>query len=263
MAATASTLLLLVIALIGFCKGEGAILDSTAPDHLTTAAKHLNFPGYRPPRACKLDGLEFATGAFVFESLVKHGVHAQSWLKNKGRCREDRLEFAGVLEAHEVDKFVGHRRKYKVLPVRGQLSYFKSLYNHVCNKMTPEKVAARANHGVNCSRRDEFARLQSIGFEEMNECYDPNRIRDRVVEAGPEHLLFYDYAALGDLTDPFCENSLNDTVGTIGINSGTAQGYEDYWEAQSVSTWRAGLSKFWDDMYVQLQRHKCLYFEKM
>ena len=57
MAATASTLLLLVmIALIGFCKGEGAILDSTAPDDLTTAAKHLDFrffeikQFYRPSR---------------------------------------------------------------------------------------------------------------------------------------------------------------------------------------------------------------------
>ena len=72
-AANAPTLPLLVIALIGFCKGDGAILDGTAPDDLATAANHLNFPGYRPPRACKLDGAEFATGAFVISTFVKHG----------------------------------------------------------------------------------------------------------------------------------------------------------------------------------------------
>ena len=207
---------------------------------------------------------------------MKHGVHTQFWLRENGRCRKDRVAF--VLPVMDLDReqlqqfesrshtralsvpeFVGHPHTYKALPVRGQLSYFKSLYNYVCNDHT--KAAGRALRGINCSKRNEFAHLQSIGFQEMATYVNPNRIRDLVVQAGPKHLLFYDYAALGDLIAPFCENGL-ENAGVAQMNSASAQGYEDFWDAQNVSTWHAGSSKFWDDMSVQLKRDKCLHFEE-
>ena len=231
------------------------------PDDLAAAAKHLNFPGYHPPRACKLDGAEFANASFVFAALVKHGVHSQSWLHNNGRCRKDRLAFVPALSTGKssVPAFVRHPHTHKVLPVRGQLSFFKSVYNHVCNKKL--KAGLRAKNGINCSKQNEFAHLQSIEFQEMSSNRDPNRIRDLVVQAGPKHLLFYDYAALGNLTAPFCENGLENMTGEE-MNSASDQEYVDHWGAQNVSTWRAGLSKFWDDMSMQLKRYQCLHFEK-
>ena len=216
-------------------------------------------PGFKFVGACRLSDARFTNGSFALAPFVKHGVHSMGMRRSHGGCNE-RLQFEGnVLTTgkESLHNFAHRPQKYKVLPVRGQVSYHVSIYNHICNKA--EKSERRIQEHINCSHRNEAFHMRNLGFEEMRPLYDPNLIRDMIVDIKPEHLLFYDYKALGPLTDPFCKKPL--LQGSIEMNDAAAQNYVDYWKLHHVRPW--SISELWETMYMQLEKYSCLHYERL
>jgi hypothetical protein len=227
----------------------------------------VELAGFRLMGACRLDDPEFAGGSFVFGALVKHGTNSMFYLSRK--CKSKRLHFWGHGEDARAlligqrlhDLLEEARGQYLVLPVRGQASFHKSVYNHVCNKVNGEKEFARARHHIDCNARDEFFHLRSLDFQEMALKCNPNLIRDVVVAAKPEHLIFIDYKALQNLTDPFCRGTLSAIEGSVQMNDAAAQNYTDYYSKWNVVPW--SFSQQWDAMYDQLQQVSCLHYARL
>lgn len=222
-------------------------------------------PGYTFAGACKLDDAKFASGSFLFANIVKHGCHAQKYLQH--HCHNERLVFRGgsPLKWQTVHEFVSSKERYKVVPVREHLSFYKSLYNHICNKKSKIKIKVRTRYSIDCSKRNELPSMASNNVAEMADAWSNiDRIKELIVLARPKHLMFIDYKALGQLTDPLCKESLTKLSG-IHMNSAVAQGYTDYWSAYNVSEFYPTMpvAHIWDDIYPQLERDLCLHFEAL
>jgi hypothetical protein len=215
-------------------------------------------PGYRFAGVCTTlaDG-KFQNSTFRFVPLVKHGIHAQGLLKRT--CSSNRFRLAwppgqSSKSIQKVDSF--SEQVVYVVPVRGQMSFQKSVFNHVCNKQTAAKRQMRKRYGIDCQYHSW--NLFSIRADEMRPEADPNWLRDLLVSRRPKNLVFYDYLKLGQLTDPLCRNKF-DWAGTKQINSAEAQGYKDYWSALGNAS-AFSINQRWDNMYKKLQAYSCMIY---
>jgi len=214
-----------------------------------------NVPGYEFAGTCTTlaDSHLGENATFHFGGLVKHGIHAIGVL-SRG-CDEKQRISGNILRDDSIMGFANTTATYHLLPVRGQASWHKSVYNHVCNKDLKEGM--RKQKDIDCTRGDESFRLRLTDFAESGPSMNPNKLREFVVLARPKNIIFYDYLQLEELTAPLCHSSIDPH--SVKINSADAQGYEDFYTKWNIKPWSR--SDFWDDMYTYMSSTTgCLHY---
>lgn len=229
------------------------VLLSPRPSDVMTAV-----PGYAFAGTCEtLSDPQFGnTSTFHLGAFVKHGVNAFGFARHA--CKDNHRIFFqnGALKLDGVPSFMSVPTDYKVLPVRGQASWHKSAYNHLCNKVA--QAGWRTRRRIDCETMDMSLYFQMLDEQEVKVNVDPNRVRASVVSHRPKHIVFYDYLILEKLIEPLCKN-LKIRTSSAEINSAAGQGYIDYFSQWKVAPWTK--SDFWDKMYDDLRRtNGCLHY---
>jgi len=245
-----------VVAFLLFATGIGHVLRSYNLLRSPLSVGIPSVPGYEFAGTCTtLADFSMPNCTFHFGGLVKHGIHAVGMLRRGCDNTSKQRITSQILRVDNIMRFANNTATYHLLPVRGQASWHKSVYNHVCNKVT--KKGARRKYDIDCTRGDESFRLRQTDFQESGPSMNPNKLREFVVVARPKNIIFYDYLQLEKLTAPICHSSVEQH--SIEINSADAQGYEDYYTKRNIKPWSR--SDFWDDMHTYLSSTTgCLHY---
>ena len=157
--------------------------------------------------------------------------------------------------------FLDHTRaeNHIILAVRGQASFYKSAFNHVCNKDTSELRSWRQRRDVDCRRKGEFVRLLRLNEMELSLRNSPFLMKEALMLAPQvRRLMLVDYACLPRAILTLCGAPIGEDDNSIAIaNSAEKQGYTDFWSNHNYTHF-APFSPAWDDIYERLSAACCL-----
>jgi len=225
-------------------------------------------------RALRKQGTPVDIGMFV-----KHGLHSSELIPKSCKVGPRRLKVTrftpGISKRKtgnpkrfpaisRVERFVSSDSSHKVLPVRSQTSFYKSVFNHVCNHDSSIKRSWRERHHVNCTREGELARL--LGLNEMELAYtsSPFLLKEIILRSpGINNVMLFDYKCLPTIVKALCDEPMPsyDNMTVEEKNSAADQNYTDYWALHNYSSFLP-FNPFWDEIYERLKETCCLEFAR-
>jgi hypothetical protein len=148
-----------------------------------------------------------------------------------------------------------------MLAVRRQSSFYKSVFNHLCNKQTKSKVEWRRENHVNCSNEGEFVRLIELDSREMAAHISPFLVKEAIMQSNEvQTLMLVDYKCVPQIVQLLCGDFMSLSINRLDgkkMNSAEEQNNTDYWSMYSRTTF-APFNPFWDIIYDKLSQMCCL-----
>ena len=203
--------------------------------------------GFRIVGKCDLLSWKKYNETIDLAIFLKHGLHVASQIpRTCGMIKNFRQNELSTF----VEKNPSH---HKILAVRDQRSWYKSAFNHVCNKKTPAKERWRMDNSVNCSRKGELFRLINLNEQEIF-LPGPFVLKENIMHhESVKKIKLMDYTCLPKFINTICEEKMPTFQEMNGIfsNSADGQNYTDFWGMNSYSDF-APFNPFWDVVYDHL-----------
>mmetsp|Transcript_14121 Transcript_14121/g.30186 ORF Transcript_14121/g.30186 Transcript_14121/m.30186 type:complete len:283 (+) Transcript_14121:217-1065(+) len=164
-----------------------------------------------------------------------------------------------------VFEFIDSPATHKILAVRDPTSFYKSAFNHICNKDTEKKATWRREHDINCRRRHELKKMIDLDQQELAYNHSPFRLK-KIIMKSPKvrNVMLVDYTCIPKVISSLCEEpmvSSPEQLGEFG-NSAVAQDYTDYWSMHNRTLPNTQYFWFWTNVYETLKHECCLEFVK-
>ena len=206
--------------------------------------------------------------------FVKHGLHVtKNLLRNCPAVEQHvlvstrRLPFIQWYPMLKWNRFtISKTNEHKMLAVRSPSSFYKSAFNHVCNKVTATKMKWRQKNHVNCTNPDEFDRIMKLQSAqrtgELNSWSNPFSLKNSIMKSKDiRTIMLVDYQCIPKVISNLCGNKLVDNTKVVSKsgNSAAEQGYIDYWSLQNYTQLpRDPFTQFWEEIYDVLAAECCL-----
>ena len=119
-----------------------------------------------------------------------------------------------------------------MLAVRGQASFYRSAFNHVCNKKTKTKEEWRKQRDINCSRIEEFVKVVYLGEKELAINNNPYLAKEVIMRSTRiKRLMLVDYKCIPKIVNSLCDSPMISYENMSGTDSNSAigQNYTDFW----------------------------------
>ena len=153
---------------------------------------------------------------------------------------------------------------HKILPVRGQASFYKSAFNHVCNKKTKAKNNFRSHFDIDCTREGELGKLLSLNTAEISWTKSPFIMKEIIMQSREvKSVMLMDYTCLTDVVNSVCDANMKqyDELSGKQSNSAAGQNYTDFWSMHDYAP-LLPFDPFWDTVYANLTETCCLEFTR-
>lgn len=213
--------------------------------------------------------------------FVKHGLHVtrnffpRDCITNGGGGVDRHVivaERSGPLSIERawyptrtVNEFIDSPATHKILAVRDPKSFYKSAFNHICNKDTEKKEAWRRKHDINCRRRHELKKMMQLDQQELAYNHSPFRLKKIIMKSSKvRNIMLVDYTCIPKVISSLCEEPMVSSPEELGEygNSAVAQDYTDYWSMHNRTIPNTQYFWFWTDVYETLKHECCLEFVK-
>lgn len=206
--------------------------------------------------------------------FVKHGLHTTNrkffpedcpnLMRNSLTSGHVDKEEVTWYPSQNVHAFIRTKRP-KLLAVRNRASFYKSAFNHVCNKMTKYKIDWRQNNNIDCSRKGEFDRIMKMDEQELALRFSPFLLKSKIMKSWKvRQIMLVDYTCISQVVSIFCgDDGVNDEImEKIGTNSAESQHYVDFWSMHNNTLPANRYGQFWDQISDKLSETCCLDLRK-
>ena len=218
----------------------------------------LSHGGLVAKRVCDLRGIKDRNETVTLAMFPKHGTHVSYGIP------KDCMKKIQVNSEEKVAEFIHSESDHKILPVRGQASFYKSAFNHVCNKKTKAKNNFREHFDIDCTREGELGKLLSLNMEEISRKKSPFIMKEIIMQSREvRSVMLMDYTCLTDVVNSVCDASMQqyDELSGKQSNSALGQNYTDFWSMHNYPP-LLPFDPFWDDVYANLTETCCLEFTR-
>lgn len=230
--------------------------------------------GFKLRGECDLLAIKEQNVTIDLGVLPKHGVHSSNMIPRS--CKYSRNSTSRGHKQHgvkvrrygygenslEFGQIITSGNEHKILPVRSQASFFRSAFNHVCNKNSGRKIQWRKMNNVDCTKEGELVRLLNLNEQEISSF---SFLRKEIVMQSREvrSVMLIDYKCLPKVVNSLCDEHMMSYENMTGDESNSAEGqnYTDYWAMHNFTPFTP-FNPFWDAVYERLEDVCCLEFVK-
>jgi len=222
--------------------------------------------GFKLKGVCNLHNIKEQKAIVDYVGYVKHGLHSSSIIpqscmygSTSGGVTQDGVQLIRHKGWKNINEIIESGNKNKILPVRSQASFYKSAFNHVCNKHA-KRDWRRKNH-VNCTDKEALVKLLQLNQQEISSQFSPYLSKEILMKSSNvRSIMLIDFKCLPKVVNSLCDEHMLSYENMTGTESNSAEGqnYTDFWAMHNYTPF----TPFWDIVYKRLEKVCCLDFVK-